>query len=158
MVLISFQPRIVHPCHFFVALKISQQLSAHFHNVAQPSDTMSPVRYSIKMHSVETESIQDPSSIVLSPSGYRPVFQSVLYKSLHDKFHPELSIPGTFLLQHPTQNFHCLQYSLRHKSHIPIHIFVVECVTISAPHSNGRQFTGVAKVLSTIDQKFVVFA
>ena len=96
----------------------TQQLSAHFHNVSQPSDTMSPVRYSIKMHSVETESIQDPSSIVLSPSGYRPVFQSVLYKSLHDKFHPELSIPGTFLLQHPSQNFHCLQYSLRHKSHV----------------------------------------
>ena len=27
---------------------------------------------------------------------------------------------------------------------------VVECVTISAPHSIGRQFTGVGKVLSTI--------
>ena len=28
--------------------------------------------------------------------------------------------------------------------------FVVECVTISAPHSIGLQFTGVGKVLSTI--------
>ena len=27
---------------------------------------------------------------------------------------------------------------------------VVECVTMSAPHSKGRQFTGVGKVLSTI--------
>lgn len=29
--------------------------------------------------------------------------------------------------------------------------FVVECVTISAPHSNGRQLIGVANVLSTIN-------
>ena len=28
--------------------------------------------------------------------------------------------------------------------------FVVECVTMSAPHSIGRQLTGVANVLSTI--------
>ena len=27
---------------------------------------------------------------------------------------------------------------------------VVECVTMSAPHSKGRQFTGVGNVLSTI--------
>jgi len=27
--------------------------------------------------------------------------------------------------------------------------FVVECVTMSAPHSNGRQLIGVGKVLST---------
>ena len=28
--------------------------------------------------------------------------------------------------------------------------FVVECVTMSAPHSMGRQFTGVGNVLSTM--------
>ena len=32
----------------------------------------------------------------------------------------------------------------------PSMYFVVECVTMSAPHSMGRQFTGVGNVLSTI--------
>ncbi|CAN3995603.1 hypothetical protein GMJFJA_GMJFJA_11460, partial [Dysosmobacter welbionis] len=32
----------------------------------------------------------------------------------------------------------------------PSMYLVVEWVTMSAPHSKGRQFTGVAKVLSTI--------
>ncbi len=32
----------------------------------------------------------------------------------------------------------------------PSMYLVVECVTMSAPHSNGRQLTGVGKVLSTM--------
>ena len=32
----------------------------------------------------------------------------------------------------------------------PSRYFVVECVTMSAPHSMGRQFTGVGNVLSTM--------
>ena len=32
----------------------------------------------------------------------------------------------------------------------PSMYFVVECVTMSAPNANGRQFIGVGKVLSTI--------
>ena len=35
---------------------------------------------------------------------------------------------------------------------------VVECVTISAPHSMGRQFTGVGNVLSTMSGTPFVWA
>ena len=38
---------------------------------------------------------------------------------------------------------------LSHTFYTSIYL-VVECVTISAPHSNGRQLIGVANVLSTI--------
>ena len=34
-------------------------------------------------------------------------------------------------------------------SECPFRYFVAECITMSAPHSSGRQFTGVATVLST---------
>lgn len=80
---------------------------------------------------------------------YAPL-PNFLYIQFHDMSHPELSVPGIFFVCLPVK-ISAVHDRTAHASGMSVHIFVVECVTISAPHSNGRQLIGVANVLSTIN-------